>query len=171
MSSEFLPLLRSAGSGTILIATHERPDGDAIASLSATASILKENGFHALAILPIPIINGLETMLLFLALKGADTFFRRHGWFVQGIIWVAYEYLSESWFAGFPYGNIAYAFYRAPLLTQIADVTGIWGIAFLAVVPQAFRYKIRPIFPDGQTDDVFEAGRRGIFILLSDVLP
>lgn len=101
-------------------------------------------GFHALAILLIPIINGLETMLLFLALKAADSFFRRTGWFVQAIIWVAYEYLSESWFAGFPYGNIAYAFYRVPLLTQIADITGIWGIAFLVVVPQAFlgRYLI-----------------------------
>lgn len=63
MSSEFLPLLRSAGSGTILIATHERPDGDAIASLSATASILKENGFHALAILPDPAPDGYAQFL------------------------------------------------------------------------------------------------------------
>ena len=54
MASDFLSLLRSVGSGLILIATHERPDGDAIASLSAAASILKENGFRAKAILPDP---------------------------------------------------------------------------------------------------------------------
>ena len=95
-------------------------------------------GFHALAILLIPIINGLETLVLFFALKAADSFFRRFGWVAQSVIWVAYEYLSESWFAGFPYGNIAYAFYSVPLLTQIADITGIWGVTFLAVVPQAF---------------------------------
>ena len=95
-------------------------------------------GFHALAILLIPIINGLETMVLFLALKAADSLFRRFGWALQAIIWVAYEYVSESWFAGFPYGNIAYAFFDVPLMTQIADITGIWGVAFLAVFPQAF---------------------------------
>ena len=95
-------------------------------------------GFHALAILLIPIINGLETLVLFFALKAADSFFRRYGWVVQSVIWVAYEYLSESWFAGFSYGNIAYAFYRMTPFVQIADITGLWGIVFLAILPQAF---------------------------------
>ena len=95
-------------------------------------------GFHALAILLIPIIKGGEMLLLFLALKAVDSWFRRTGWFLQAVIWVAYAYISESWFAGFPYGDIAYAFYRYPLFVQIADITGIWGIVFLAVVPQAF---------------------------------
>ena len=95
-------------------------------------------GFHALAILLIPIIKGGEMILLFLALKAADSFFRRFGWFCQAIIWVAYAYLAESWFAGIPYGNIAYAFYRYPLIVQIADITGIWGIIFLSIVPQTF---------------------------------
>ena len=95
-------------------------------------------GFHALAILLIPIIKGGEMVLLFLALKAVDSFFRRFGWFFQAIIWVAYAYLAESWFAGIPYGNIAYAFYRFTPFVQIADITGIWGIIFLAVVPQTF---------------------------------
>ena len=63
MPSDFLSLLRSVGSGSILVATHERPDGDAIASLSATASILKENGFQAKAILPDPAPDGYAEFL------------------------------------------------------------------------------------------------------------
>ena len=94
--------------------------------------------FHALAIILIPVIKAWEMLLLFLALKAADSFFKRFGWFVQAIVWVAYAYMSESWFAGFPYGDIAYAFYRYPIMTQIADITGIWGIVFLAVLPQTF---------------------------------
>ena len=94
--------------------------------------------FHALAIVLIPVIKGFEMMLCFIALKAADGFFRRFGFIVQAIIWVAYAYLSESWFAGFSYGNIAYAFYDYPLFVQIADITGLWGIVFLAVLPQPF---------------------------------
>lgn len=52
MDSAFLSALRTAE--TILVATHERPDGDAIASLSAAVSILRDNGFHAYGILPSP---------------------------------------------------------------------------------------------------------------------
>ena len=94
--------------------------------------------FHALAILLIPVIKGFEMMLAFIALKAASSFFRRFGYFFQTIIWVAYAYLSESWFAGIPYGNIAYAFFRFHPFVQIADITGIWGVIFLAVLPQAF---------------------------------
>ena len=63
MSSEFLSILRSVGSGPILIATHERPDGDAIASLGAAVSILRENGFQATAILPDPAPDGYAEFL------------------------------------------------------------------------------------------------------------
>ncbi len=94
--------------------------------------------FHALAILLIPVIKGFEMMLAFMALKAADSFFRRFGYFFQAIIWVAYAYLSESWFAGIPYGTISYAFFRFHAFVQIADITGIWGIIFLAVLPQSF---------------------------------
>ena len=95
-------------------------------------------GFHALAIILIPVIKGVEMMICFVALKAADRFFRRFGFFFQAIIWVAYSYLSESWFAGLPYGNMAYAFYDYTIFVQIADITGIWGIVFLAILPQPF---------------------------------
>lgn len=95
-------------------------------------------GFHPLAILIAPIIKGFEMMLLFLALKAAVFFFPKKGYLLQPLIWTAYAYLAESWFAGYPYGNIVYALYRYRVLIQIADITGVWGILFLMVLPQAF---------------------------------
>ena len=50
-----MELLRKTGDAPILIATHERPDGDAVASLSAAVSILRDNGYQATAILPDPV--------------------------------------------------------------------------------------------------------------------
>ena len=95
-------------------------------------------GFHALAILLVPIIKGGEMVFLFLALKAADSLFRKKGYLLQAVIWVAYAYMSESWFAGYPYGTIAYALYRNRILIQIIDKTGIWGLTFMMVLPQAF---------------------------------
>ena len=94
--------------------------------------------FHALAIVLIPVIKAFEMMLCFVALKAADGFFKRFGYIVQAIIWIAYAYLSESWFAGFSYGNIAYAFYKYAPFIQIADIAGIWGVGFIAILPQPF---------------------------------
>ena len=94
--------------------------------------------FHALAIVLIPLIKAFELMLCFMALKAADSFFKRFGYLVQAVVWTAYAYLSESWFAGFAYGDIAYAFYKYTPFVQIADITGIWGIVFLAILPQTF---------------------------------
>ncbi len=95
-------------------------------------------GFHKLAILIVTVIKGTEMVFLFLSLKAADRFFRRFSYIVQAIIWVAYAYLAESWFAGYPYGNIGYSLYRYLPLMQIAEFTGVWGIIFLMILPQAF---------------------------------
>lgn len=95
-------------------------------------------GFHALAIVIAPVIKGGEMILLFLALKAVDEAFPRKGYILKGCIWAAYAYLAENWFAGYPYGNIVYALYPYRVLYQIADITGIWGIIYLMVFPQAY---------------------------------
>ena len=77
--------------------------------------------FHPFAILIVTIIKGAEMIILFLALKAAD---RWTGGILQGrlvhvfqaIIWVAYAYISQGWFAGYPYGTIAYALYDYQIL-------------------------------------------------------
>jgi apolipoprotein N-acyltransferase len=94
--------------------------------------------FHPLAILLVPIIKGGEMVMLFPALKAADRYFKRWGFIVQAIIWVAYSYLSQSWFAGYPYGTISSAVYTFLPFIQIAEFSGIWGITFIMILPQAF---------------------------------
>lgn len=99
--------------------------------------------FHPFAILIVTIIKGAEMVALFFALKAAD---RWTGCILKGrlvhvfqaVIWVAYAYLSQGWFAGYPYGTIAYALYSYKILIQVADLFGIWGIIFMMVLPQAF---------------------------------
>lgn len=93
--------------------------------------------FHALAIILVPFIKASEMLVLFAALKLADRWLGRAAWLAQAVVWVAYAYLSQSWFAGYPYGTIAYALYRWRVLIQIADFSGIWLITFLMVAPQA----------------------------------
>ena len=94
--------------------------------------------FHQLAILIVTIIKGTEMLMLFYALKLATIFFKKHAYLVQAVIWVAYAYLSESWFAGYAYGTIAYSLYSYLPLIQIAEFTGIWAIIFMQILPQAF---------------------------------
>lgn len=95
-------------------------------------------GFHPGAIYIVTIIKGGEMVLLFLALKLAASAFGRHAYVVQALIWAAYAYLAQSWFAGYPYGTICYALYDYLPLIQIADITGIWGIIIMMVLPQAW---------------------------------
>lgn len=94
--------------------------------------------FHPLAILLVPIIKGGEMVMLFPVLKAADRWFKRYGFLVQSIIWVAYSYLSQSWFAGYPYGTISSAAYTFLPFIQIAEFSGIWGVTFIMILPQAF---------------------------------
>ena len=55
MTADFPAILNKASSGLILLAAHERPDGDAVGSLTALTSILNDNGFSAKAVLPGPV--------------------------------------------------------------------------------------------------------------------
>jgi apolipoprotein N-acyltransferase len=94
--------------------------------------------FHPLAILLVPIIKGGEMVLLFPALKAAQRFFKKRGYLVEAVVWVAYAYISQDWFAGYPYGTLGSAVYRYLPFIQIAEYTGIWAVTFLMVLPQTF---------------------------------
>lgn len=95
-------------------------------------------GFHPGAIYIVTIIKGGEMIFLFLALKLACSAFRQYAYIAQALIWVSYAYLSQIWFAGYPYGTICYALYDYLPLIQIADITGIWGIIIMMILPQAW---------------------------------
>ena len=97
------------------------------------------SAFHPLANLLVQIIKGGEMVMLFLALKAAVSWFpSRLTSLLQALFWTVYAYLAQTWFAGYPYGTIAYALFRWTVLIQIADFSGIWLLTFLLVLPQAF---------------------------------
>lgn len=97
------------------------------------------SSFHPLANLIVQIIKAVEMIFLFCALKLCDsTLERRIAPVAQTFVFIAYYYLAQSWFAGYPYGTCAYALFRYRVLIQISDLFGIWGIIFMMVLPQAF---------------------------------
>ncbi len=123
--------------------------------------------FHALAILIAPVIKGGEMVLLFLALKAIDEAFPKWGYVLKGAVWACYAYFAENWFAGYPYGNIVYALYPYRVLYQVADITGIWGIIYLMVFPQAYLSSLIPAWMKGEKTGFRKIIRKDIIPLVS----
>ncbi len=49
-------------------------------------------------------------------------------------LWVSLEFLRGVLFTGFPWGLLGYTQYKNPVLIQIADITGAYGVSFLIVM-------------------------------------
>lgn len=49
-------------------------------------------------------------------------------------LWVVVEFLRGRLFTGFPWGILGYTQYKNPLIIQIADITGAYGVSFLIVM-------------------------------------
>lgn len=94
--------------------------------------------FHPLAIWLAPVLESFQYLLLLPVLKAAKLFFRKRGYLVQAVFYVAYLYLTQQGFLGYPYGNLSAALWNRPVLIQSASVFGIWGISLLLTVPQSF---------------------------------
>lgn len=58
--------------------------------------------------------------------------FKRMLWFTG--VWVLYEYVKSTGAMGYPWGTVFMAAYKWKIFTQIADVTGVWGITFLFIL-------------------------------------
>ena len=54
---------------------------------------------------------------------------KRAVWFCAS--WVLHEFVKSTKAMGYPWGTISMAAYKWKILTQIADITGVWGISFL----------------------------------------
>lgn len=52
--------------------------------------------------------------------------------------WVLWEYFKSVDTLGYPWGTLSMAAYNFKLITQIADITGVWGITFLYALVNAF---------------------------------
>lgn len=49
-------------------------------------------------------------------------------------VYVLYEYIKSSGFLGYPWGTVSSSMYNFSYLTQIASITGTYGITFLVVL-------------------------------------
>jgi apolipoprotein N-acyltransferase len=52
-------------------------------------------------------------------------------------MWVAGEFVRSSWFAGISWELLGYTQYRHPLLIQVADLTGVYGLSYLLALSGA----------------------------------
>jgi apolipoprotein N-acyltransferase len=59
------------------------------------------------------------------------------------VLWVVLEYIRSYAFTGFPWSSIGYSQYKFLAVTQISDVTGVYGISFLVL---AFNCAIVDLF-------------------------
>ncbi|MCL2759589.1 MAG: apolipoprotein N-acyltransferase [Treponema sp.] len=91
--------------------------------------------FHPLAGTIVYSIYLVYMAVVFVLLKLAIIFFPKHGFLVQWVIWLAYEYLRTKGFLGYSYGITGYSQWRMIPLIQIASITGVWGVSALVAFP------------------------------------
>lgn len=80
--------------------------------------------------------------LLFLLLKYIDLIFIKNSWLVEFIIILAYEYIKTLGFFGFNYGVTAYTQWNFPIVIQICDVIGVFGLNAIIIFPSFVIYAI-----------------------------
>lgn len=78
------------------------------------------------------------------AFASAVVFFSRCGlslMLAAPVLWTSLEYLQTHLFTGFPWELLGYSQYRWPVLIQVADITGVYGLSFLIVFINATIYE------------------------------
>ncbi|MFH0839901.1 MAG: apolipoprotein N-acyltransferase [Candidatus Omnitrophota bacterium] len=61
-------------------------------------------------------------------------------------LWVSVEFMRGWFFTGFPWGLLGYTQYKNPLLIQIADITGAYGVSFMIVMVNFILFSCLSIF-------------------------
>jgi len=62
--------------------------------------------------------------------------------FYAPFIWVSFEVLRSYLFTGFPWALLGYTQYKFLIITQIADITGIYGISYLIILFNSFIFDL-----------------------------
>ncbi len=91
---------------------------------------------------PVPAGLVFLLMVVFLSLYSAVfgyvlAFFHRNGFnlsVVAPFVWIGLEYVRALCCTGFPWDLLGYSQVQRPLLVQIADITGVYGISFLVML-------------------------------------
>jgi apolipoprotein N-acyltransferase len=92
-------------------------------------------GFHALALLAVPLIYATYFVAFFPLLKLADSLVPRYAYLLQVAIWIAYEYFRTQFYLGYAYGIIGYSQYLFLPLVRVSSLTGVWGVSLLVAFP------------------------------------
>ena len=61
---------------------------------------------------------------------------------VAPVLWVGLEYVRSFFIIGFPWNLLGYSQFQTPYVTQIVDITGVYGVSFLIVFVNAGIYII-----------------------------
>ncbi len=93
--------------------------------------------WHPLGLAVVPSIYAGHFLLLFPILKLIDSRFPRHGWVLQAVAWLGYEYVKTLGYLGYPYGILGYSQYLFLPLIQVASLAGVWVVSLLVVFPSA----------------------------------
>lgn len=98
--------------------------------------------FHPLGLAIAVISYSIILCVVFLVLKLIDKIFKRNKWLVFWLFICTYEYIKTLGFLGFSYGVCAYTQYRYPILIQICDVIGVFGLNALVIFPSMFLFSL-----------------------------
>jgi apolipoprotein N-acyltransferase len=90
--------------------------------------------------------------------------------FAAPFVWVSLEYArSNMGFMGFPYGWLGYSQHPYPLITQIASITGAYGISFLIATVNAAIAAAILLFVNGSKEprpfSHASISRHGVFVM------
>ncbi|MCL2411810.1 MAG: apolipoprotein N-acyltransferase [Treponema sp.] len=100
------------------------------------------SNFNPLAGTIVYTIYSIYLAVVFVLLKLAVIFFPKHGYLVQWLVWLGYEFLRTQGFLGYSYGISGYSQWQVIPLIQIASITGIWGVSALVTFPSFWLAKI-----------------------------
>ncbi len=62
--------------------------------------------------------------------------------FLVACAWVALEYVRAHFISGFPWCLLGYTQYSRPMIIQVADITGVYGISFVIVLVNTAIYNL-----------------------------
>jgi len=90
-------------------------------------------------------------------------------WFAPPL-WVILEFGRAHLLSGFPWQDLAYSQYSVPMLIQIVDVTGHYGMSYLVVLVNSFLFVLFLDRPRGKVPDVKTSLRSGEVLFAAAII-
>lgn len=69
---------------------------------------------------------------------GKDTFLSFKRMFYFSACWVLWEWCKSTGYLAYPWGTLSMAAYKWKIITQLASITGVWGISFIFALASSF---------------------------------